>query len=241
MLSPKWRQASWTWRVRLACQRVGESKRRWYAVGMHQSTDPRRHTPDGHHLHVVLRFLRKVTLPRFTMQPQECFGFVVVGKHAQMVRRILRGLPFNFGDGQVLAEHVELAFVGPSGAEFSKALRVDTAASTSVAEPFALDFLVSAPPANARSSEHCLAHLCTVTGTLPSSGHLGAGHWAQIQSAIETSVSEGENKTPHLVHFAGGLPLPLLAQDNQPLKIEGLRVHRKGLVEPVYPLLLLHE
>lgn len=190
-------------------------------------------TPDSNHLHVVVRFLRRVTLPRFGMDAQETFGFVVVGKHAQMVQNIMRGERFGFGGGQVLAEDVDLAFLGPCSGDYVAAIGGDALIFTGAPEPFALDFLVSPPehvqaPAAARQ-------LCTVEGSIPGLGHFGAGHWAQILQVIRSEfVSEGDAA---VVHFAGGLPLELLALEADPLKIEGLKVHRKGVVEPAYALL----
>lgn len=220
-------------RAALRLNGFGWDSPRWYAVGMQKSTVKKQRTPDMQHLHVVIRFLRKVALPRFGMDAQETFSVVVVGKHAQMVQNIMRRERFSFAGGQVLAEDVELAYLGPCSGDYMAAAGHDAVVFTATAERFALDFLVSQAKVPAAAG---LAHLYTVEGLIPGPGHFGAGHWAQVLQAIGSEYA-AVGDAPFVVHFAGGLPLAPLAQDADPLKIEGLTVRRKGIVEPLFALL----
>jgi hypothetical protein len=212
---------------------LGRALARWYAVRMQKAA---LRTPDAQHLHTVVRFLRKTTFPRLTLAAGETFGFVVVGKHASMVRCILRGERFEFGGGQALPEDVEVAFLGPCTTDYLAVAGYGASVVSSGPEPFALDFIVSVSADTETLNGQPQMHLLTVSGVVPKGRHLGSGHWVQIHMAIAKQYNEAQ-RSGFTAHFAGGLPLTLLAQDANPLKIEGLRVQRKGLVEPAYPLL----
>lgn len=69
--------------------------------------------------HAVIRFKRRVELPRFTMDAGERWGFVVFGKYKELIEQIKRGERFDFAGGQVLANDVEVIYEGDCGLEYS--------------------------------------------------------------------------------------------------------------------------
>jgi len=70
-------------------------------------------------LHAVIRFKRRVQLPRFTMEAGECWGFVVYRKWQTRLEQIKCGDRFDFAGGQVLAQDVEVIYEGRCGLEYS--------------------------------------------------------------------------------------------------------------------------
>ena len=88
-----------------------------------QSTSPEvgNYTPanDLSQLHAVIRFKRRIDLPRFSMKAGELWGFVVYGKCAKRLDQIKSGERFEFAGAQVLSQDVEIVYEGKSGLEYS--------------------------------------------------------------------------------------------------------------------------
>lgn len=78
-------------------------------------------TTEADMLHAVIQFRREVTFPRFAMKQGEKWGFVVYRKWADAVKAIQAGERFAFAGGQCLAEDVELIYLGPGDAGYSRA------------------------------------------------------------------------------------------------------------------------
>lgn len=57
-------------------------------------------------LYAVIRFKRRIALPRFTMEAGEPWGFVVYGKCEKRLEQIKSGERFDFAGAQVLAQSV---------------------------------------------------------------------------------------------------------------------------------------
>ena len=72
--------------------------------------------------HAVIRFLRPVSFPRFSMSEGERWGFVATQKNAERLRQIKSGGRFDFAGGQCLACDVELVYEGPGNLEYSIAM-----------------------------------------------------------------------------------------------------------------------
>src|SRR5450830_1247264 len=69
--------------------------------------------------HAVIRFKRRVELPRFSMEAGERWGFVVFGKYQKLLEQIKRDERFDFAGGQVLPQDVEIIYEGDCGLEYS--------------------------------------------------------------------------------------------------------------------------
>jgi len=66
----------------------------------------------------VIRFNRRIELPRFTVENGEVWAFMVFGKLQTRLEQIKRGERFDFAGAQVLAQDVEIIYEGRSGLEF---------------------------------------------------------------------------------------------------------------------------
>ncbi len=69
--------------------------------------------------HAVIRFLRDVEFPRFSMATGERWGFVVYGKTSEMLEAIRGGNRFKFAGGQGLPGDAEIIYEGSCGVEYS--------------------------------------------------------------------------------------------------------------------------
>src|SRR5450830_712741 len=69
--------------------------------------------------YAVIRFKRRIALPRFTVEDGERWSFLVWGKQQTRLEQIRRGERFEFGGAQVLAQDVEIIYEGRGGLEHS--------------------------------------------------------------------------------------------------------------------------
>lgn len=69
--------------------------------------------------YAVIRFKRRIALPRFTVEDGERWSFLVWGKQQTRLEQIRRGERFEFGGAQVLAQDVEIIYEGRGGLEYN--------------------------------------------------------------------------------------------------------------------------